>query len=47
MDKILLCIFVGLIYIFCLFCAGVIVKDLIESYKQDKKEREKQQKENT
>ena len=44
MDTILICVFVGLIYIFCLFCAGVIVKDLIDSYKQDKKEKQKQQK---
>ncbi len=47
MDKILLCVFVGLIYLFCLFCSGVIIKDIIDSCKQDKKEREKRQKENT
>lgn len=47
MDKILLCVFVGLIYVFCLFCAGVIVKDLIDSYKKDKKLKQKQEKENT
>lgn len=47
MDGILLCIFVGLIYMFCLFGAGVLIKDLIDNHKQDKKAREKRQKENT
>ncbi len=47
MDTILIYIFVGIIYLFCLFCAGVIVKDLIDSYKQDKKARENKRKENT
>lgn len=47
MDRILLFVFVGLIYIFCLFCSGVIIKDLIDCYKKDKSKKIKQQKENT
>ena len=47
MNGILLCVFVGLIYLFCLFCSLVIIKDLIESYKKDRKIKQKQEKENT
>jgi hypothetical protein len=47
MNGILLCVFVGLIYLFCLFGSVVIIKDLIESYKKDRKIKQKQEKENT
>ncbi len=35
--TLLIYIFVGIVYLFCLFCAGVIIKDLIEKLKKDKK----------
>lgn len=47
MDTILIYIFVSIIYLFCLFCVGVIIKDLIDNYKKDKKTKENQRKENT
>lgn len=46
MDTILIYIFVSIIYIFCLFCVGVIIKDLIDECKKDKKTKKEHGKEN-
>lgn len=48
MDKILIYIFVGIIYFFILFFVGILIKELIRSYKKDKRKTEgSQNKENT
>lgn len=47
MDTILIYIFVGIIYLFCLFCVGVIIKDLIDSYKKDRQTKKQQNEKNT
>ncbi len=40
--TLLICIFVGIVYLFCLFCAGVIIKDLYDNIKKDKSEKRKE-----
>ena len=47
MNTILTCIFVVLLYILGFFVIGIIIKDLIESYKEIKNEIKEQQEENT